>query len=339
MPADARQAADAAAARGADPTEQHREHRIMIVGTMCMSHSPLMDRNRADPGAEQRFGEALSRAERLVEQAQPDLTIVFYPDHINGFFYKLLPSFCVGAAGTSIGDFGTVQGALDIPEAAAFSLTRSLLDQGIDTAVSLDMEVDHGAMQPLELLSARHSLSRIIPVFINCAAAPRPTFERVRALGRAVGDWAQALPERVLMIGSGGLSHDPPIPSLTTAPQPVREQLIAGRPLNHSQRLARQNRAINEGYALAAGTSEILPLNPEWDEKLMTAFTAGDLTVLDDMSDETLSATGGRGGHEVRAWVAALAALGPDYRAERLFYEPIDEWITGMGILHASRAA
>lgn len=307
----------------------------MIVGTVCMSHSPLMDRGRADPETEKRFNTALGRAVDFVAEVEPDLTVIFYPDHVNGFFYNLLPSFCVGVEGSSIGDYGTAAGKLAIPDDIAMALARSVLDAGVDTAISLKMEVDHGAVQPMELLSAKHDLSNMIPVFINCAAAPRPTMERVRAIGRAVGDWARSRPERILILGSGGLSHDPPVPALAGASPAVRQRLIDGGTLNHQQRFARQMKALNEGPNMVAGTSKLLPLDPVWDRKLMDAFVAGDLAVLDGSTDAEITATGGRGGHEVRSWVAALAALGPGYRAEELFYEAIDAWITGMGILKA----
>ena len=68
---------------------------------------------------------------------------------------------------------------------------------------------------------------------------------------------------------------------------------------------------------------------------LLDAFTSGDLSPLDLIDDETISRTGGRGGHEVRCWIAALAALGQGYSSEMLFYEPIPEWLTGMGIMSA----
>ena len=28
----------------------------------------------------------------------PDLVVVFGPDHFNGFFYELMPAFCIGTA-------------------------------------------------------------------------------------------------------------------------------------------------------------------------------------------------------------------------------------------------
>lgn len=310
----------------------------MIVGSVCISHSPLIETNRAKPHVEARFGAALDKAADFVAGLEPDLTVVFYPDHLNGFFYNLLPSFCIGIEGRSIGDYGSRAGPLNIPEELAMGMARSVLDQGVDAAISYRMEVDHGAAQPMELLSAKRDISRVIPVFINCAAEPRPTFDRVRALGRAVGNWARATPERVLVVGSGGLSHDPPMPSLTTATPEIRDRLINGGELNAEQRAARETRAAEEGRAMAAGTSTLLPLDPSWDRMLLDAFLSRNLKVLDSSPDEEITGTGGRGGHEIRTWFAALAALGDDYQAQELFYEPISEWIAGMGMIRATAA-
>lgn len=307
----------------------------MIVGSVCMSHSPIMDRNRAAPDAEKRFWSAIDKAADYVAAADPDLVVVFHPDHVNGFFYKLLPSFCIGIEADSVGDYGTVAGKLDIPENRAWSCAEHVLKEGVDTAISYRMAVDHGAVQPIELLSTKHPMSRLIPVFINCALTPRPTFARVRALGEAVGRWATVCPERVLIIGSGGLSHDPPIPSLVTAAPEARHRLIEGGSLPHAARTARQNNVMGEGPKLAAGQSKLLPLDPEWDRMLLDSFTTCELSVLDASDDDTITHTGGRGGHEVRCWFAALAALGPNYRSHVLFYEPIPEWLTGMGIMTA----
>ncbi len=307
----------------------------MIVGSICLSHSPLKDRNRADPAVEARFAASVAKAAAFVEERSPDLTIIFYPDHVNGFSYGLLPPFCIGIEGASIGDYGTAAGALDIPEDRALDLTRSVLQSGVDAAISYNMNVDHGAAQPLEWLSERHPLVRVIPIFINCAAPPLPTFARGRALGAAVGAWAARAPERVLIIGSGGLSHDPPVPALATASPEMRSRLIKGSTLNHAQRYQRQNRAHGEGSAMALGKSSLLPANPDWDRMILDALAEGNLTVLDQTEHDAITAAGGRGGHEVRTWLAALAALGPDYEATELFYEAVDEWITGIGLLQA----
>lgn len=313
----------------------------MIVGSVCMSHSPLLDKIRAPEETERAFNDALDRVRDKVAALKPDLVVVFYPDHVNGFFYRLMPSFCVGIEGTSIGDYGSAAGQLTVPVPVAEDLAQFIVNQGVDTAVSYKMAVDHGAVQPLELLSERHEMPPFIPIFVNSAAAPRPTFDRVRALGRAVGRWAAGRPERILVIGSGGLSHDPPVPALATASPQVREQLIEGREMTFQQRFARSNRVLGEGVKMMQGKSELLALDPGWDRGLLDAFLAGDLTKLDHTPDDVLTKTGGRGGHEVRTWFAALACLreAGEYEGTVDYYEPVDAWLTGMGIFSAVPSA
>jgi 2,3-dihydroxyphenylpropionate 1,2-dioxygenase len=50
---------------------------------------------------------ALADARNAVESFAPDVVIVFTPDHYNGFFYDLMPPFCIGAGARGVGDFGT----------------------------------------------------------------------------------------------------------------------------------------------------------------------------------------------------------------------------------------
>lgn len=261
----------------------------MIVGSVCLSHSPLKDRVRPDATREAAFDAALSKAAAQVAEQKPDIAIVLYPDHINGFFYKLLPPFCIGVEATSIGDYGTAAGKLDIPEDRAADLARSVLGSGVDIAISHEMHVDHGAVQPLEWLSEHYAIPHVIPVFVNCAAPPLPSFARARALGRAVGDWARRADERILIVGSGGLSHDPPMADLAGASPATRLRLISGTPLPHAQRYARQSGAQGQGTAMAAGRSTLLPADAEWDRKVLDALLAGDLSVLDGWSDESIS--------------------------------------------------
>lgn len=306
----------------------------MIVGAVCLSHTPLLDKARADPAIEQEFEAALDRAAARIEDWAPDLTVVFFPDHFNGFFYDLMPPYCIGARAASIGDFGTAPGVLDVPEDLAVACATACIGAGVDVALSYRMRVDHGAAQPLELLSGRYRLGAILPVFVNCAAPPLPRFARIRALGGAIGHWAAGLDRRVLMLASGGLSHDPPLPSMATAKPEDQAALIDNRGLDHGGRLARQSRTFNARHAYVAGTSPLRPLDPTWDRAFLDQMVAGNLAVGDEWRDAELAAVAGRGGHEVRNWIAALAALGP-YAAQVEFYQPIKEWLTGTAILTA----
>ncbi len=310
----------------------------MLAGAVCMSHSPLIDAARTTPDVEARFAAVVDRLQAHLRRMRPELVVVFYPDHVNGFFYRLLPPFCVGIGGESIGDYGSAAGALEVPEEAARSLTEQVLAQGVDTALSYRMQVDHGAVQPLEMLFAGAGVPAFIPVFVNSAMPPRPRFARCRALGEAVGHWAAARPEKIVVIASGGLSHDPPLPSLAGASPEVRARLVDGEALSFRHRFARQDRVAAEGRKQVAGESELLPLNPDWDRRLLSALADGELGVLDDSDDAEITGAAGRGAHEVRTWVAALACLSVAgrYRAEVAFYEPVDAWLTGMGVLTAA---
>ncbi len=80
--------------------------------------------------------------------------------------------------------------------------------------------------------------------------------KRIRLLGEAVGRWVNefAADERVLVIGTGGLSHDPPVPRWGTATDQQRAFLLEGRnPTPPEARAARQERTITTGQKFAKG--------------------------------------------------------------------------------------
>ena len=60
--------------------------------------------------------------------------------------------------------------------------------------------------------SAIPQFAPILPIFVNAAAPPVPTYRRARQLGELVGRFAMCSGKRVLFAASGGLSHDPPLP-------------------------------------------------------------------------------------------------------------------------------
>lgn len=307
----------------------------MTVAALFASHTPLMD--YADPGAEIRAetDAAFATLKRFVADFAPELVIEFGPDHFNGFFYQLMPAFCVGATAHSVGDWRMPKGPLPVPTDVAEALVRHVHSRDVDVAISYRMAVDHGITQLVDRLFDWSALPPIVPIFVNGAAAPRARIARVVALGRAVGEFAGSLGKRVLIMGSGGLSHDPPFPALATAPAEVRERLITGIDPEPEARAARQQRVLDEGRRMLDGTSELLPLNPAWDRAVLAKLAAADFHGLAALDDESITREGGRGGHEIRTWIAgcaAMSALGP-YRAELHYYRDIAAWIAGFGVM------
>jgi 2,3-dihydroxyphenylpropionate 1,2-dioxygenase len=305
-----------------------------------MSHSPLLNLPGPSQDLLDDIDAALAQAGEFVEGFDPELVVIFAPDHYNGFFYRLMPPFCIGTQAQGVGDYGTHKGPLDVPEATAVACAKAVLSAGVDVAISANMDVDHGTVQPLEKLFGRATARPVIPIFINSVATPLGPLHRCRALGAAVGSYLATLNKRVLVVGSGGLSHDPPVPTLATATPAVVERIVHGAPMTPEQRLARQTAVIDAARSFANGGSELQPLNPVWDQRFLDILDSGELDELDKWSNSFIAQQGGNSAHEIRTWVAAFAAMasaGP-YQTAARYYRPAAELIAGFAVRTARPA-
>ncbi len=309
----------------------------MSVRFICASHSPLMqtDINATDEAAHKDYYDHMAAASRELADFDPEVVVVFAPDHFNGFFFDLMPSFCIGLKATGMKDWSLDPGPLNVPRDLAMDCVRALHQQDIDVAVSYDMGVDHGTTIPLFKLAGSLDRYPVMPIFVNCAADPRPTFRRVRAFGDAVGRFLADKGLRVAVIGSGGLSHDPPTPRIQTAPPEVADRLIHRHVASREELDGRQARVIQAAKNLVVGEGPCLPPSEEWDRQFLDDILEFRTDRLDSITDEEIDRDAGFGGHEVRSWVAAAAAaraLGMREN-ELASYRLIPEWITGMGVI------
>lgn len=307
----------------------------------CLSHTPLRGYYEPAPEivAEVECIHAAARAR--VAAFDPELVVVFAPDHYNGFFYDVMPPFCIGASANAIGDFNSLAGSLAVPADAALELAEAVLANDVDVAVSYRMQVDHGCAQALDILTGGLDRYPVVPVFINSVAVPMASCRRARLLGDALGRQLVRSGKRVLVIGSGGISHEPPVPELVGASDEVAERLIAGRNPSAESRAARQARTVAAARAFAAGDSHLHPLNPEWDRGFLKLLEEGELSAFDGFTDKAITREAGKSAHEIRTWIAAFGALnayGP-YLASLDYYRPIPEWIAGFGAMHARPVA
>ncbi|MFI1459098.1 3-carboxyethylcatechol 2,3-dioxygenase [Nocardia carnea] len=311
----------------------------MTQALVCMSHSPLL--HHTDPPAETKAAveAAFAQARAFVQDFDPDLVVNFGPDHYNGFFYDLMPPFCIGFTARGIGDYDSFAGTLDVPGDLAEELAQHVMDRDIDVAISRRMHVDHGAVQPMEILYRGDVAAKpVVPVFVNSVARPLVKMSRIREFGRAVGSYFQGSDKRVLFIGSGGLSHDPPVPRIETATDVQREMLIDGRNPTPQARTAREERTISTALRFAAGQADILDLNPEWDRSFLDVCRSGRVEGFDTYTVDEMAAAAGHSVHEVRTWVAAYSALRAcgEYTVDYEFYRPIREYIAGFALTTAT---
>lgn len=311
----------------------------MSIKLKCLSHTPLRGLN--DPGADvvAEVDAVLTQARIEVEAFDPELIVIFAPDHYNGLFYDLMPPFVIATAADSVGDYKTMLGSLSVPKDLALELAKHILDSDIDIAISHRLQVDHGCTQTLEELTGSLTRYPVIPIIINSVAPPFGPYRRVRKLGEAVGQFLSQLNRRVLILGTGGLSHEPPVPLLAGASDDIANFLIAGRNPTPEFRAARQARTIATGQIFGTPACELTPLNAEWDQNFMRQMMEARWSEVDDFKIEDISKAAGRSTHEIRTWVAAFAALhavAGAYTARQDYYRPINEWIAGYGVVSAN---
>ncbi|MEX2035711.1 MAG: 3-carboxyethylcatechol 2,3-dioxygenase [Xanthobacteraceae bacterium] len=309
----------------------------MAVQLICCSHSPLMTTGieESEQGVQAQFFRELDSCAAALHKFNPDLVVVFGPDHFNGFFYELMPAFCIGTAAEGSKDWHLEAGPLRVPRELALSCVRHLQSRDFDVALSHAMKVDHGITIPLFKLTGALARYNVLPVFINCAADPRPSFRRVRAFGAALGEFLAEQDMRITVVGSGGLSHDPPTPRIDTSPPGVAQRLIVRQTPTQEELDARENRVVRAARDLVVGKGPCLPPSEQWDRDFLQRFVGARLEDFDAMTDAEIDRVAGFGAHEVRTWVAAGEAaqkMGNPH-AELRYYHLVPEWITGMGIV------
>ena len=309
----------------------------MQQALIAMSHSPLLGHTNPPEDVKAAVDAAFEQVRTFAKDFNPDLVVNFGPDHYNGFFYDLMPPFCVGYEALGTGDYDSWAGPINVPTTEAEKLAQYIIDQDIDTAISRKMEVDHGAVQPMEIIFGDLDTVPVIPIFVNSVARPFTKVSRVRKFGQAVGEYFKDSDKKVLFIGSGGLSHDPPVPQIATATDEQRAFLTDGRKPTAEARAARQQRTIDTAVAFAKGEADIMELNPEWDQAFLEICKSGDVTGFDALNADEMDAVAGHSSHEVRTWVAAYSALKAcgDYEVTYEFYKPIKEYIAGFGVTTA----
>ncbi len=312
----------------------------VTVNLVALSHSPLIDFVEPQDGVRDRVNAAIGEARHFVEELKPDLVVLFAPDHYNGFFYDMMPSFCLGARAEALGDFDTLSGPLSVDHDAAWQLHGEVLAQGVDLPISERMIVDHGFSQPLQFLFGALDAVPVVPIFINSVAYALNPVQRIRLLGEAVGNSLAGMKDRnILVVASGGLSHDPPVPRFVGAPERVQQALIDGRDISPEGRAKVEARTIAAAIAFARDEAPtVQPLNSAWDNELLDILASGNIRAIDAWTNEFFVEQAGNSSHEVRTWIAAYSALGANgpYENRFRFYEEIKEWIAGFAVTVAT---
>jgi aromatic ring-opening dioxygenase catalytic subunit (LigB family) len=213
-----------------------------------------------------------------IQALKPDLIVLAGSDHLNNFSLAMQVTLAVGVADdyTTLGDSGAPVTSFRGHRSFAEGFVRHAGRRDFELVQMEELRPDHGMAIPRLIIDPENAIP-IVPVYINA--------NMFIEAGRPEG-------ERVVVVGTGGLSHWLCLPE--------------------------------QGRVAA-----------DFDQDFIERMVAGRAEELAALSADDVLAASGNGGLELTAWLFMAGAV-PRARGEKLYYEPIPEWISGMGGLSLS---
>ncbi|MGH7073651.1 MAG: hypothetical protein ACREFD_05535, partial [Stellaceae bacterium] len=172
---------------------------------------------RAEPDRREALYAAYDRMRRAIADQRPDAIVVVGAEHFGNFFMNNMPAFAIGMADYYDGPIEAedwlkigrhrVPGNRDLSE----RLIKRVMDE-VDVAYCEEWKLDHAIMVPLHFLTPDYDLA-LVPANINCQGPPLTPLHRAWAFGEVLRAAADRVPERIAVIGTGGISHWPATPN------------------------------------------------------------------------------------------------------------------------------
>ncbi|MFI9076316.1 hypothetical protein ACIGW8_07400 [Streptomyces sioyaensis] len=266
-----------------------------VVAAFGASHAPMMVSARESAPAAQRnnFFGALEKAVARVHETAAQAVVIVSNEHFTNFFLENFPQHCIGLGAAHV---GPVEPWLGIPQ-------NSTVPGAPEFALSLTRNLLGSGFEPA--ISHHLNLDHGVMTVYHALS---PDF---------------------------GLPLIPVLQNCAVAPMvPLSSAYAMGRGLAKAiescDELERVAVVAAGGLSHWVGTERVGDIDTEFDRWFLDRLTRNDFADVLDMSDAEL-AEAGNGAHEIRSWLT-LAGLA-DRPARVLAYEPIREWITGMGVV------
>ena len=191
---------------------------MSLVFAGVSSHAPgITGRSAmADPKLKDGFHSAYRAMGEAIAATKPDALIVVAAEHFANFFMNNMPAYAIGMADHYDGPIEDPEwlgiAPVRVPGNAELSgrLIGKVMRQS-DVAFCEEWKFDHGIMVPLHFLTPNFDLP-VIPVNINCQGPPLTPLARAWAFGEALRRACDSVPERIAIVGTGGISHWPATP-------------------------------------------------------------------------------------------------------------------------------
>jgi hypothetical protein len=191
-----------------------------LVGVFAASHAPGLTGwfDDAEPAQRERVLEGFRALRERLEQAAPTTLLMVANDHILNFPVDATPDFAVALAAEHAGPEPWFESWLDVRPyrvpgnpVVACALVREGSRAGIQMTAVERLRFDDNFTVPLHLLTPEMNVP-LVPVTMNCIVPPRPSPELCYEVGgvfRRIVEEHTPAGERVALIATGGLSHEP----------------------------------------------------------------------------------------------------------------------------------
>ena len=191
---------------------------MSLVFAGISSHAPGITgrASMADPVLRDGFYAAYQRMGEAIAASGAEALVIVAAEHFANFFMNNMPAYAVGMA-------DHYEGPIEDPDWLGIPRTRvpgnadlsgrliKSIMRDVDVAYCEEWKFDHGVMVPLHFLTPKFDLP-VIPVNINCQGPPLTPLSRAWAFGEALRRACDAAPERIAVVGTGGISHWPATP-------------------------------------------------------------------------------------------------------------------------------
>src|SRR6478752_1566936 len=165
----------------------------LVFAAVC-SHAPGITgrAQRADATVRDAFYAKLGELRARLEAAKPDALIVVAAEHFANFFMNNMPAYCVGMADSYEGP---------IEDEQWLAIARRTVPGNAD----LSRRVIGALLNDIDVAYAEEWK-------FDCQGPPLTPLARAYEFGRALRRACDAQPERIALIGTGGISHWPATP-------------------------------------------------------------------------------------------------------------------------------
>jgi 2,3-dihydroxyphenylpropionate 1,2-dioxygenase len=237
---------------------------------------------------------------RRLKELQPDAVLLIGDDQTENFGTENIPQFLVYTGGDYLADDWDRKHSATIRNDAhiARTLVEGAMEEGFDVSWARQWKdgklLSHAHTEPI-LYLVRDS-APVVPLFVNAVHPPAPSPARCYAFGQALARVIEARlrDKRIVLCGSGGLSHFSP----------------------------------SHPWAHHVGSRYVGDISVDFDRRIVGWMRAGEGHRLAGLTSRELIE---HGEAELRQWIVLLGALGAQ-KPETLVYEPLYRSIMGMGV-------